>query len=197
MVVVFGHDVFDQAPDGGRLGGVGPEFPVEMPEVDRAVAHHDLPRDVLAVSYGVRGQVREIAVGESLAAVVGGGVQHAQGGGPVVAELLYAAHPLGEDDVGGDVAVKISGRVFCENGGHGRGEHRELAQDGVSQGDVCGWAPSKDRLCQPAKEQDGEKEAGEGWQTHSQCSGKSPFGFAQYRPRTILYATNTGQVSMA
>ncbi|MCH7812971.1 MAG: hypothetical protein IID40_03015 [Planctomycetes bacterium] len=43
-----------------------------MPEVDRRAAYRDLPRHVLAVGDGVSGQVRQVAVSEGPAPVVGG-----------------------------------------------------------------------------------------------------------------------------
>jgi hypothetical protein len=87
-----------------------------------------LARQKLVVSDGVRGQVREVAQGEGSSLVGGGSIEQRKARAPLVADLLLRAHFLGEDSVGGDVAVDEEAAVAGDQRGDAGRDQRELSQ---------------------------------------------------------------------
>jgi len=58
-----------------------------------------------------------------------------------VAELFDAAHFLGEDGVGGDVAIEEGAAMASEQGGDAGGEHPEVGEQVGCELDVGGRPP--------------------------------------------------------
>src|SRR5262245_15507677 len=98
----------DQAPAIAALRGVEAGFPVDVAQGPRLEAHHQLDGDVVVVRVHVGREVREIAPGERLLALVARALDDLPADRPAVTVRVEAPGVLlGVHDVGGNAAVEV------------------------------------------------------------------------------------------